>query len=116
MIKNFNKVEATKFVAFLILIILLLLIYFKKPDNVYFSDSYWQKEIERLNDRYDHLQTKYDSIQKITIRRIQKIDTIETTKKEIEYVYIEKNNQIDTFGISSILNSFQRILSKGNRK
>jgi hypothetical protein len=38
------------------------------------------------------------------------------TKKEIEYVYIEKNNQIDTFGISSILNSFQRILSKSNPK
>ena len=92
------------------------MLYFKKQDPIFYSDSYWQKEIERINLRYDKLQNKYDSLQKITIQRIEKIDTIEKIKKEIEYVYIEKNNQIDTFGISSILNSFQRILAKSNRK
>jgi|688.fasta_scaffold502657_3 translation initiation factor 2B subunit (eIF-2B alpha/beta/delta family) len=116
MMQNFNKLEATKFVAFLILIILFLFTYFKNPETIPFSDSYWQKEIDRINHRYDDLQSKYDSIQNVTINRLQKIDTIEKTKKEIEYVYIEKNNQIDTFGISSILNSFQRILAKSNSK
>lgn len=113
---KFNKSEATYIVAFLFLITMLLLIYFKDNKQENYSENYWKNELKDIRLKYDNLQLKYDSLKDINHNRLLKIDTVEKIKTQIEYVYLDKDNQIDTFGISSIINSFQRILAKSNRK
>ena len=70
-----------------------------------------RKSIEKQN---QILILKIDSLEKKIDKNQVKIVTIQNQKKEIEYVYQTKINQINDYHTDSIVNDFNLFFSKGN--
>ena len=75
----------------------------------HFTDQ--RKSIEKQNQL---LILKIDSLEKKIDKNQVKLVAIQTQKKEIEYVYQNKLNQIDDYHTNSIVNDFNLLFSKGN--
>jgi TolA-binding protein len=75
----------------------------------HFEDQ--RKSIEKQNEILVH---KIDSLQKKISKNQFKVVTIENQKKEIQYVYQNKINQIDDYHTNAIVNDFNLLFSKGN--
>lgn len=70
-----------------------------------------RKSIEKQNDILVH---KIDSLEKRISKNKYRVITIENQKKEIQYVYQNKINQIDDYHTNAIVNDFNLLFSKGN--
>lgn len=70
-----------------------------------------RKSIEKQNQL---LILKIDSLEKKIDKNQVKLTAIQTQKKEIEYVYQNKLNQIDDYYTNGIVNDFNLLFSKGN--
>lgn len=75
----------------------------------YFLDQ--RKSIENQNQLLIH---KLDSLEKKIDKNQIKLVQIQNQKKEIEYVYQNKINQIDAYYTNGIVNEFNLLFSKGN--
>jgi hypothetical protein len=77
-------------------------------------EKYFVDQRKSIDNQNQLLIQKLDSLEKKIDKNQMKLVQLQNQKKEIEYVYQNKINQIDTYYTNGIVNEFNLLFSKGN--
>jgi outer membrane lipopolysaccharide assembly protein LptE/RlpB len=83
----------------------------QSPENEYLEKQKKLNEIKIIQ-----LQNKVDSLNLSIQKRSKEIITIQTTKKQLEYVYTNKIKEVDNLNVNGIVDQFKIIFAKSNIK
>jgi hypothetical protein len=99
----------------IVLVLILSYIVFNRETHI-FDDTLFKKRESELKQRIDSL----DNLVKIEIENKikyeQKLDSLQKLKEKIKYIYVSKNNKIDSASVSDVVSEFKSIFAEGNVK
>ena len=113
-----RTMKVNKDIVILILsfaLITLSYFHFKKTDSV-LDDSLFKQRESELKQRIDSLQSVVNNETLIRDKYEQKLDSLQNIKEKIKYVYVSKNNKIDSASVSDVVSQFKSVFADGHVK
>jgi hypothetical protein len=108
---NCNKIIS----VLIVLLLILSYIVFNRETHI-FDNTLFQKRESELKQTIDSLQNIVNSEILIRDKYEQKLDSLQNLKEKIKYVYVSKNNKIDSASVSDVVSEFKSIFAEGNVK
>lgn len=103
-------VERIALIIATVVAVIFIVLYFRKEPAVY--------DQELIDSRYKQLELEYqatldelNNIKEVNIKRDATIDSLQTLKPKLTYVYIEKSKEIDNANTIGVVNEFSDIFT-----